>query len=213
MNDSAPSLAAHGDQLLMRAAAGDQQAMAEVFQSYRRRLANSIRLRMDRRLHGRIDCSDVLQDAFLDAARRLPEYVAAPRVSLFLWLRALTTQRLIDLHRRHLGAQMRSVSLEVSLNTGEGLYASAQSLAELLVDSSRTPGAKLVQLEVQQRVQDALNAMEPVDREVLAMRQFESLTNDEVAAVLNLTKAAASNRYVRALTRLHKVLHEPLDEQ
>lgn len=193
--------------IIKLASAGDQKALAEVFELYRQRLKNTVRLRMDRRMLGRLDASDVLQEAFLDAARRLPEYVAAPNISLFLWLRSLTTQRLIDLHRQHLHAKMRTVALEVSLHNCDGQYASAESLAEFLVDASRTPFAKLVHLETQRRVQDALNTMEPIDREVLAMRHFESLPNGEVAEILQISKAAASNRYVRALQRLHEVLH------
>ena len=193
------------------ASAGNQQALAEVFELYRQRLKQTIRLRMDRRLHARIDTSDVLQEAFIDASRRLPEYVAAPNVSLFLWLRSLTTQRLVDLHRKHLGVKMRSASLEVSLHTGDSLYASAQSLAKFLVDSSHTPGAKLLAGEMRLRLEDALNAMDPIDREVLAMRHFEMMSNGEVAEALHLSKAAASNRYVRALTRLHRVLNDEDD--
>ncbi len=212
MNSSTQAAVEIDSERLAQACGGDRQALAEVFEHYRQRLGQTVRLRMDRRLLGRIDVSDVLQDAYLDAARRLPEYVAAPDVSLFLWLRSLTTQRLIDLHRHHLGAKMRTVSLELSLPTGDSVHASAHSLAELLVDSSRTPGAKLLFLETQQRVRDALNSMELMDREVLAMRQFEMLTNSEVATLLSLSKAAASNRYIRALARLHKVLNEPIDD-
>jgi RNA polymerase sigma-70 factor (ECF subfamily) len=207
MKDSTEISSEIDDERLARAAAGDPKALADVFAHYRPRLAQTVRLRMDRRLQSRIDVSDVLQEAFLDAAKRLPEYVEAPELSLFLWLRSLTTQRLVDLHRRHLVAQMRSVSLEYSLDTGDSLYASSQSLAELLVDSSISPGSKLLQLETQQRVQMALNSMDPQDREVLAMRHFEMLSNNEVATILKLSKAAASNRYVRALERLHKVLN------
>lgn len=194
-------------QQLKRVADGDATALADVFEHYRSRLSHTIRLRMDRRLLGRIDVADVLQDAFLDAVRRLSEYLATPNVSLFIWLRSLSTQRLIDLHRYHLGAQMRTVTMELALHTSDCMLASAQSLAELLVDSSRTPGSKMVQLETQERVQQALNAMEPLDREVIAMRHFELLTNGEVATILQISSAAASNRYVRALARLHKVLH------
>jgi RNA polymerase sigma-70 factor, ECF subfamily len=201
-----PKLADEND-LQRRAAGGDQEALAVVFDQYRQRLKQTLRLRMDRRLHGRLDASDVLQETFLDASRRLPEYVAAPKVSLFLWLRSLATQRLVDLHRHHFGVKMRSVCLEVSINTGVCLSVSAASMSEMLVDASKTPGAALVLVELQLRVQAALNAMDEIDREVLAMRHFEMLTNNEVADVLNLTKAAASNRYVRALRRLHEVLN------
>src|SRR6266702_8488844 len=98
---------------LRRATAGDQQALAALFSRYRDRLRKMVRLRLDRRMSGRIDASDVLQDAYLDVARRFPEYAAAPTVPFYLWLRALTGQRLVDLHRRHLGAQMRDAGQEV----------------------------------------------------------------------------------------------------
>src|SRR5881227_3564966 len=93
--------------LLRRAAAGDQQALATLFARYRDRLRKTVRLRLDRRLSGRVDSSDVLQDVYLDVARRFPEYAGSPTVPFYIWLRALTGQRLVDLHRHHLGAQMR----------------------------------------------------------------------------------------------------------
>ncbi len=198
--------------LIQLATDGDQQALADLFEQFRERLGQTVRLRMDHRLHGRIDVSDVLQDAFMDASRRLHEYVADPKVSLFVWLRSLTTQRLIDLHRHHFGAKMRSVYQEVYPRTRNDLTASPQSLAEFIVDSSCTPASKAVAAELQLRVRDALNLMDPIDREVVAMRHFEMMTNGEVADVLKLTKAAASNRYVRALQRLHGVLHGDFDE-
>src|SRR5262249_11375167 len=104
--------------LLRRAIAGDQPALAELFARYRERLRKMVRLRLDRRLSGRLDTSDVLQDAYLDVARRFPEYAVAPTVPFYLWLRTLTGQRLVDLHRRHLGAQMRDAAQEVSLYRG-----------------------------------------------------------------------------------------------
>src|SRR5436309_1763308 len=96
------------DDLLRRAEAGDEQARADLFALHRPRLRAMVRLRLDRRLAGRIDPSDVVQEAYLDFARRLPEFLADQSVPFFLWLRGLTGQRLVDLHRRHLGAQMRS---------------------------------------------------------------------------------------------------------
>src|SRR6516162_6479331 len=95
------------DDVLRRATAGDQEALAQVFAQYRERLRQMVRLRLDRRLQGRLDPSDVLQDAYLDFSRRLPEYARDPAMPFYLWLRFLTGQRLIDLHRQHLGAQMR----------------------------------------------------------------------------------------------------------
>jgi RNA polymerase sigma-70 factor (ECF subfamily) len=195
-----------GDALLRRLRAGDAGAAAELFQQYRGRLRRMVRLRLDRRLQGRVDPSDVLQEAYLDLARRVPEYVADPRLPFFLWLRLLTGQRLLMVHRRHLGAQMRDAGQEVSLYRGPLPQASSASLAAHLLGRLTTPSQAAVRAEMQLRLQEALNQMDPLDREVLALRHFEELSNGETAAVLGLQKAAASNRYVRALRRLKEVL-------
>ena len=134
------------DDLLRRAKAGDGAALGELFAHYRDRLRKMVRLRLDRRLAGRLDASDVLQEAYLDVARRFPEYAAAPEVPFYVWLRALTGQRLIDLHRQHLGAKMRDAGQEVSLYRGALPQASSASLAQQLLTgqipnaaSSRSP--------------------------------------------------------------------------
>jgi RNA polymerase sigma-70 factor (ECF subfamily) len=194
-------------ELVARASVGDRGALAELFQYYRGRLGRTVWLRMDPRLRVRIDVSDVLQEAFLDASRRLPEYVESPEVSLFVWIRSLATQRLVDLHRQHLQAKMRSVASEYSFHYGNNLSASAESIVGCFVDSSRTPGSKAELAELASRVESALAAMAPIDREIIAMRHFEMMTNDEVVEVLKISKGAASNRYVRALNRLHEVLN------
>jgi RNA polymerase sigma-70 factor, ECF subfamily len=194
------------DELLRRAQGGDQQALAALFTRYRERLRQMVRLRLDRRLQGRIDPSDVLQEAYLDLARRLPEYAANPALPFFLWLRALTGQRLIDLHRQHLGAKMRDAAQEVSLYRGALPQASSVSLAAQLLGRLTSASRAAIRAETQIRVQEALNSMDPLDREVLTLRHFEMLTNDETAAVLGLRKSAASNRYVRALKRLKDIL-------
>ncbi len=178
--------------------------LATAFDKNRQRLGQMVRLRMDRRLQGRIDISDVLQDAFVECMRRLPEYREKPAMPFFLWIRFLTGQKLTDLHRTHLGAQMRSAGLEVSL--GCGPEASSITLAAQLLGRLTSPSQAAVRAEIQVRVQEALNTMEPIDREVLAMRHFEMLTNEETAQVLGLKKSAASNRYIRALRRLKTIL-------
>ncbi len=167
-----------------------------------------VRLRMDRRLQGRIDPSDVLQDAYLDYARRFAEWAARPTLPFFLWLRLLTGQKLVDLHRRHLGAQMRDAGQEVSLYRGALPQASSASLAAQLLGRLTSASQAAVRAETQVRVQEALNGMEPIDREILTLRHFEMLTNEEAAEVLGLRKSAASNRYIRALKRLKDALGE-----
>jgi RNA polymerase sigma-70 factor (ECF subfamily) len=194
--------------LLERARAGDCAALAELFQGQRNRLEQMVRLRLDRRLQGRLDPSDVVQEAFLDVARRFPEYAANPSVPFFLWLRLLTGQRLIDLHRQHLGAKMRNAGLEVSLRHGDFPLASSASLAELLLGGLTTPSRAAIRAETRLRVQDALDAMDPVDREVLVLRHFELLSNEETAQLLGLKPSAASNRHMRALKRLKEMMAE-----
>jgi RNA polymerase sigma-70 factor (ECF subfamily) len=194
------------DDLMRRASAGDQEALAGVFAHYRDRLRQMVRLRLDRRLQGRLDASDVLQEAYLDFARRLPDYAREPKMPFYLWLRFLTGQRLIDLHRQHLGAKMRDAGHEVSLYRGALPQASSVSLAAQLLGRLTSASHAAVRAETQIRVQEALNRMDAMDREVLALRHFELLSNDETAAVLGLSKTAASNRYVRALKRLKELL-------
>ena len=174
--------------------------------AYRDRLRRMVRLRLDRRLQGRIDPSDVLQDAYLDVAKRTGEYVANPSVPVFLWLRLITGQRLMALHRQHLGAQMRDAGQEVSLYRGALPHATSVSLAALLLGRLTSPTQAAQRAEMQIRLQEVINAMDPIDREVLTLRHFEELSNVETAQVLGIQKSAASNRYLRALKRLKDTL-------
>jgi RNA polymerase sigma-70 factor (ECF subfamily) len=194
------------DDLLRRAQAGDQAALGALFAHYRDRLRKMIRLRLDRRAYGRLDPSDVLQEAYLDVARRIPEYAAAPTVSFYLWLRALTGQRLIDLHRQHLGAQMRDAGREVSLYRGALPQASSASLAQQMLAGLTSPTQAAVRAEMQVLLQEALNSMDPLDREVVVLRHFEELNNVETAQVLGIETSAASKRYMRAIRRLKAIL-------
>jgi RNA polymerase sigma-70 factor (ECF subfamily) len=194
------------EDLLRQAEAGDQQALGELFNRHRDRLKQMVRLRLDRRLQGRIDPSDVLQEAYLDLAKRLPEYSQKPAMPFFLWLRFLTGQKLIDLHRHHLGAKMRDAGQEVSLYRGALPQASSVSLAHQLLGRLTSASRAAIRAETQIRVQEALNGMEPLDREVLTLRHFEMLSNEETAQVLGISKSAASNRYIRALKRLKEIM-------
>ena len=183
-----------------------EQALADLFAQYRDRLRRMLQLRMDRRLQGRVDTSDVLQDAYLDAARRLDEYLSQPTLAFYLWLRLLTGQRLMALHRHHLGAKMRDAGQEVSLYRGALPQATSISLAAQLLGRLTSPTKAVARAEMQMRVQQALNEMDPIDREIIALRHFEELTNNEVVQVLGIKKAAASNRYIRALKRLKQIM-------
>lgn len=204
----APMTDERGDpeHLLEQAAAGDGPALAELFERHRGRLEQMVRLRFDRRLHGRLDPADVLQESYLDIARRFPEYVANRPMPFYLWLRLLTGQKLVDLHRQHLGTKMRDAGLEISLDRGGRLRASSESLAELLLGRLTSASRAAIRSETQLRVQEALNQMDSMDREVLVLRHFEDLSNAEAACVLEIQEAAASKRYLRALKRLKAIL-------
>src|SRR6516164_4632200 len=193
--------------LLHRALAGDESALAALFDGHRDRLRRMIRLRLDRRLSGRVDSSDVLQEAYLDVRKRLAEYARDPAAMPFhLWLRLVAGQRLTDIHRHHLGAQMSDAGQEVSLHRGPFPQADSVSLAAQLLGKMTSASQTAIRIEHKLIVQEALNSMDPIDREVLALRHFEHLSNDETAQVLGLSKSAASNRYVRALKRLKEIL-------
>jgi RNA polymerase sigma-70 factor (ECF subfamily) len=196
------------DDFLRRAKAGDAAALGALFAHYRDRLRKMVRLRLDRRVAGRVDPSDVLQEAYLDVARRFPEYAAAPAVPFYIWLRELTGQRLIDLHRQHLGAKMRDAGQEVSLYRGALPQASSVSLAKQLLTGLTSPTQAAVRAEMQLQLQDALNNMDPMDREVVVLRHFEELNNIETAAVLGIEPSAASKRYLRAIRRLKAILDQ-----
>jgi RNA polymerase sigma-70 factor (ECF subfamily) len=195
------------DAHLTTALGGDEAAFAALFNAQTERLRRLIRLRLDRRLSGRLDADHVLQEAYLEARRRLPDYARDPRAMPFhLWLRLVTCQKLVDLHRFHLGARARDAARELSLCHGAFPQASSVSLAAQLFGKMTSATQAAIRAEHKLIVQEALNGMDPIDREVLALRHFEHLGNDEAALVLGLSKTAASNRYVRALKRLKEIL-------
>ena len=169
---------------------------------HRDRLRRMVRLRLDPRLHGRIDPSDVLQEALLEAALRLDEYRRNPALPMFLWLRFLTGQKLLQLHRRHLGVQARDAAREISLHRGPLPEATSAALAAQLVGRHSSPSKAAMRAEVKLKLEQALNQMDPIDREVLVLRHFEQLSNAETAQSLGIEESAASKRYVRALKRL-----------
>jgi RNA polymerase sigma-70 factor, ECF subfamily len=194
--------------LLQRAASGDEAALRELFSRHRDRLKRMVHLRLNRRLHGRVDDSDVLQEACLDAARRLPEYAANPGLPFYLWLRHLTGLKLAEVHRRHLGTQLRDAYREVTLHRGGLPEADSASLAAQLLGTFTSPSEAVIKAETRLHVQEALNGMDPIDREVLALKHFEQLSTSEIASVLGLSKAGAGSRYLRAIKRLREILEQ-----
>jgi RNA polymerase sigma-70 factor (ECF subfamily) len=194
------------ENLVERAAAGDEQALAELFERHRYRLRRMVRLRLDRRLQRRVDPSDVLQEAFLDLLAELPSYAQKRAIPLFLWMRLVTGQRLMQVHRRHLGTEMRDAARDISLYRGGLPQADSASLAAQLLGRFTSAGAALVRAEIQLQLQQALESMDELDREVITLRNFEELDNCEAAEVLGLSPDAARKRYIRALKRLQAVL-------
>ena len=194
------------EQLLQRAAAGDQASWGGLLTRHRQRLRCMVAMRLDHRLQGRIDPSDVIQEACLEASVQLADYLRQPTLPFFLWLRLITGQKLVALHRHHLGKQMRDASREVSLYHGSLPETSSAALAAQLLGRDTGPSEAAIRAERCLRLQEALNSMDPVDREVLALRHFELLSNAEAAQVLGLQESAASKRYVRALKRLREIL-------
>jgi RNA polymerase sigma-70 factor, ECF subfamily len=191
---------------LLRQRPGDPDAIGRVWERYRARLLRVVRLRMDHRLQGRIDASDVLQEAFVDFAGRVDDYLRQPDMPFYLWLRFLTSQRLQLLHRHHLGAQMRDARREVSLHRGAMPRASSVSLAAQLLGRFTSVSDAVQRAEMQLILQEVINGMDPIDREIVALRHFEELSNEETAHVLGIAPSAASTRHVRALQRLRQVL-------
>jgi RNA polymerase sigma-70 factor, ECF subfamily len=192
--------------LLHRAAAGEPEAWRALLDRDRDRLRRMVALRMDRRLQGRIDPSDVIQEAHMEATSRLAEYLRESNLPFFLWLRLLVGQRLTLLHRRHLGAHARNAGREIGLYDGALPEATSAALAARLLGHLTQPSAAAVRAERIIRIQTALNSMDQVDREILALRHFEQLSNAEAAQSLGLSKSTASKRYVRALQRLREIL-------
>jgi RNA polymerase sigma-70 factor (ECF subfamily) len=193
---------------LERAIRGDQAAWQDLLGRYRDRLRRMAALRLDQRLRGRVDPSDVIQEAYLEAWTRLPEYARDPSMPLFLWLRFLTGQQLQTAHRRHLGAQARDAGRDVSIYRGTMPEASSEALAARLLGRDTPASEALILAERRQRLQQALEAMSPMDREILALRHFEQLSNGEAARVLEISEGAATKRYLRALERLRGLLVE-----
>jgi RNA polymerase sigma-70 factor (ECF subfamily) len=205
MNDMSPPPGQVPD-LVARAAAGDRTAIVELLERYRGRLRRMVAMRLDPRLRGRVDASDIIQDGYLEAMKRLDDYIRDPAVPFYIWLRFLVGQRVQEQHRRHLGTPGRDVGREVSLYRGAMPGVRTGALAARLLGNLTSPSQAAVRAERKIRLQEALNRMDPLDREILVLRHYEQMTNGNAAAALGLNESAASKRYTRALERLKEML-------
>jgi len=201
-------------ELLALARGGDSQAVNQLLDRHREALRRLVELRMDRALRRRVDASDVVQEVLVEANRRLRDYLAESSPMPFhLWLRHMAQDRLIDAHRRHRVAQRRSLDREQPLNAPGGIDQSTIELAGQLCDPQLTPSAAATWQETLRRFQEAVERLDDIDREIILMRHFEKLSNQEAAEVLGLTSAAASMRYLRAVRRLRVLLGGEEDQE
>jgi RNA polymerase sigma-70 factor (ECF subfamily) len=199
MTDAVPDT----DTLLDGVAVGDTHARDRLLARHRTRLRRMVDFRLDPRLAGRADPSDVVQEVLAAAAGRLDEYARERPVPFYPWLRQFAADRLADLHRRHLHAARRSVTREQADDLPDG---SVAELVARLADTAPGPSEHLRRAERRERVRTALLLLPAADREVLALRYLEELSAGEVAAVLGITEAAAKKRVLRALARLQPLL-------
>lgn len=193
------------DQLLNRARHGDDSATQVLLDRHRDRLRAMVRIRMDERLSMRLDPSDVVQDALLTAHERLPAYLASPPIDFYPWLRRIAWNRLLDLQRRHLSSQRRSVLREAS-PACDLSDESRLMLANQLVSPDISPVQHVARQELLQRVHAALSTLSASDRDVLTLRFLEQLTAEHAAQVLGITKSAFKARQLRAIARLRTSL-------
>ena len=195
------------EQLIDQAKSGDEHALAELFNRYKRQLRSMIAFRMDHKLKGRVDPSDVLQEAYLDLAQKLPEF-ESKGMSFFVWLRLVVSERLIATHRHHLDVQKRDAGKEIRVAAAGNGNASSMILAEHLLGQYTSVVGQAIKAEQQTKLKSVLDQMDETDREVIALRIFERLSNGEAAEVLGLTKQTTSKRFFRAIERLRETVLE-----
>lgn len=185
---------------------GDPSAVNRLLDRHREAVRRMVQMRLDHAVARRVDASDVVQDVLLEASQRLTDYIRNPLMPFHLWLRQLAKDRIIDMHRRHRGAQRRSVDREQNLSNFSSNDESAADVTALLRDAELTPAATALRKEMEERFVLALNRLEEGEREIIIMRHFEHLGNGEVAEALGLSAPAAGMRYLRAIRRLRELL-------
>src|SRR5689334_3118756 len=191
--------------LAERARAGDAPAFAELLRAHEPRLLRMVELRLDSGLRRRLDPADVVQEGLLEATRRAGEWRTQPAMPVHVWLRLVVAQSLAAAQRRHLGSERRDAQREVQLS-GSRSSVSLANTADAFAASVTSPSLAAQREELRARVLEALAGLEPLDREVIVLRHFEGLSNEEVALELAITPEAASKRFVRALLRLRPAL-------
>ncbi len=195
------------EEIIQQLTAQREEALAEYFAACQQRLKRIVNFRLDYRLGGRVSPSDVLQDTYVRAAQRIDSYLSKPSMPFFVWLRLELNQRLIELHRHHFGAGRRDVRREVSRKRHTS-DATSMAIAAHIV-AGLTSASQLVERAEQiEAVEKSLESMNELDREVIALRHFEELSNIETAEVLEISPSAASKRYLRALKKLREIFEQ-----
>jgi RNA polymerase sigma-70 factor (ECF subfamily) len=189
-----------------RAIEGDTHAVNELFACFRDRLVRMVELRLDDRVRTRLDPGDVVQEALLGVFRRLPQYLEDRSLPFYLWLRLEVGRHLLQVHRHHLGVQKRDARRDILLSQYSFAAPSSSALAVALVAASSTPSQAVVRQEREQRVQEAVDSLDPLDKEILTLRHFEGFNRSEAARILGISEEAAAKRYIRALDKLERLL-------
>lgn len=192
--------------LLDQARQGQADAVDQLLARHREPVRRLIGLRLDPALAARVDASDIVQDVLLEASRRLQDYLRDPAMPFHLWLRHIAQDHIIDAHRKHRLAQRRSLDRERPIVPAALADQSSIELAAQFFDHELTPASAAIQQELQRRLHSAIAELEEGDREIVLMRHFEQLSNQEAATALGLSEAAASMRYLRAVRRLRTLL-------
>ncbi len=193
-------------ELLVNVRAGQSQAVEELLDRHRDSLRRMIALRLDQRIMQRLDVSDVVQDVLIEANRRLIDYVNSPAIPFHLWIRQIAKDRIIDAHRRHRMSAKRSIDREQPVAANHSPDQSTMDLANQFRDDGLTPAAAATQRELAQHIELAIKHLRDNDREIILMRHYEQLNNQEIAQALGLSEPAASMRYLRAIKRLREVI-------
>jgi RNA polymerase sigma-70 factor, ECF subfamily len=192
--------------MLDKAKQGEADAVERLLTTHREPLRRMIDLRLDPALAARVDASDIVQDVLLEAHRRLSDYLRNPTMPFHLWLRHIAKDHMIDAHRRHRLAQRRSLDREQPIVPAALADHSSYELAGQILDQEPTPASAAIRHELQKRLDAAVAALDEDDRDLILMRHGEQLSNQDVAAALGLSEAAASMRYLRAVRRLRAAL-------
>ncbi|MEZ6112564.1 MAG: sigma-70 family RNA polymerase sigma factor [Pirellulaceae bacterium] len=200
------------EEILAHVQAGEAAAVDQLLDRHREPVRRLVQMRLDQKIQRRVDVSDIVQDVLVEANRRLQEYLAKPVMPFRLWIRQIAKDRIIDAHRRHRVSAKRSIDREQPLVAPAGLDQSTIQLAAQLCDPELTPAAAATQQEMARRVEAAIEELGEQDHEIIVMRHYEQLSNQEVAQALGLSEPAASMRYLRAIRRLRAALSdEPLE--